>query len=59
MGNPFCPKKDALGRVCGGLLKRQHSGRRCFWVCGKNKRHRIRVGAVFDSVYHEPVEAVA
>jgi len=53
MGNPLCPKKDLLGRVCHGLLKRQHSGRRAFWVCTKNKKHRVRVGSVFDSVLDE------
>lgn len=45
MGNPYCPTKTLTGKTCGGMLFRQHSGRRSMWVCDKNSNHRFLVGS--------------
>jgi hypothetical protein len=42
--NPFCPKHDENPP----LLKRQHGGRRSYWVCPKG--HKFRVG---DELKHQ------
>lgn len=45
-----------LRRRCGGLLIRQHSGRRSLWVCQKNKRHKFIVGSNLRQPYEEMEE---
>jgi hypothetical protein len=42
--NPFCPKHDENPP----LLKRQHGGRRSYWVCPKG--HKFKVG---DELKHQ------
>ena len=46
MSNPLCEHLNFLGQSCHGLLVRQHSGRRNFYVCRKNRKHRYLVGSV-------------
>ena len=43
-----------LSQGSGGVLTRQHSGRRSFWVCDRNKNHKIRISSALGQVFHEP-----
>ena len=41
--NPCCPYKD-----CKGFLHRQHSGRRMYLICSKNKKHRVAINTALQ-----------